>query len=120
VQLIDYAGRALGALSGALAAVLWMLGVWLPGSGMSLTGISFLVALLMALMALFAVIAAVRGHAAVLVVLFVASFFPVGFALLGADHWLRWAGVLNVCYLVAAVLIRLGRRGPSAAQDTAA
>jgi len=104
----------LGAVSGALVAVLWMLGLWLPDSGMALTGINFVVGLLMTLLALFAVIAAVRGHTAALVVVFVASFFPVGLALLGADHWLGWAGRLNVCYLVAAALMWLGgprRRG---------
>ena len=98
-----------------------MLGVWLPESGMALTGINFIVALLMALLGLFAVIAAVRGHAVVLIVLFVASFFPVGAALLTGEHWLAWAGRLNVCYLVAGVLIALGRRRrAAAASDTLA
>ena len=118
-RIVAYAGRALGAVSGALAAVLWMGALWLPESGMVLTGINFVVGLLMALLALFAVIAAVRGHAAALVVLFVASFFPVGLVLLGADHWLGWAGRLNVCYLVAAALMWLGgRRRLGAADDT--
>lgn len=121
MRIVDYAGRALGAVSGALVTVLWMLGLWLPESGVALTGINFVVALLMALLGLFASIAAVRGHVAVLVVLFVASFFPVGVALLGADHWLAWAGRLNVCYLVAAALVRLGRRrSMDTARDTAA
>jgi len=120
VRIVDYAGRALGAMSGALVAVLWILGLWLPESGMALTGINFVVALLMALLALFAVIAAIRGHTAVLIVAFVASFFPVGLALLGGDHWLAWAGRLNVCYLVAAALMWLGRRRRAdTASDTA-
>ena len=120
MRIVDYAGRALGAVSGALVAVLWMLGLWLPESGMALAGINFVVALLMALLGLFAVIAAVRGHAAVLVVVFVASFFPVGLAMLGGDHWLAWAGRLNVCYLVAAALMWLARRRRAdAASDTA-
>lgn len=120
MRIVDYAGRALGAVSGALVTVLWMLGLWLPESGVALTGINFVVALLMALFALFAVIASVRGHATVLLVLFVASFFPVGVTLLGAEHWLAWAGRLNVCYLVAGVLIWLGgRRRPVPAPDRA-
>lgn len=120
-QIADYAGRALGALSGALVSVLWMLGVWLPESGMALTGINFVVALLMALLGLFAAIASVRGHAVVLIVLFVASFFPVGAALITGEHWLSWAGRLNVCYLVAGVLIGWGhRRHAAAAGDTLA
>ncbi|HEX6992549.1 MAG TPA: hypothetical protein VF339_00215 [Gammaproteobacteria bacterium] len=121
MRIVGYAGRGLGAVSGALVALLWTLALWIPESGMALTGINFVVALLMALLGLFAVIAAVREHAAVLLVLFVASFFPVGVALVGADHWLAWAGRLNVCYLVAAALIRLGRRrAMDAARDTAA
>ncbi len=114
-QIVDYAGRALGAMSGALVSGLWMLGIWLPESGMALTGINFVVALLMALLGLFAAIAAVRGHAIVLIVLFVASFFPVGVALLTGEHWLAWAGRLNVCYLVAGALIAWGRRRHAAA-----
>ncbi len=121
MRVVDYAGRGLGAVSGALVALLWTLALWMPESGMALTGINFVVGLLMALLGLFAVIAAVRGHAGVLVVLFVASFFPVGVALAGADHWLAWAGRLDVCYLVAALLIRLGRRrAVDTARDTVA
>lgn len=121
MRIVDGAGRGLGAVSGALVAVLWMLALWMPESGMALTGINFVVALLMALFALFAVIASVRGHATVLLVLFVASFFPVGVTLLGAEHWLAWAGRLNVCYLVAGALIRLGgRRRAEPAPDRAA
>lgn len=121
MRVVDYAGRALGALAGGLVAALWMLGLWLPESGIALSGINFVVALLMALLGLFAVIASLRAHAGVLLVLFVASFFPVGFALLGGEHWLAWAGRLNVCYLVAGVLIWLGRRRRvEAAGDTPA
>ena len=110
MRIVDFVGRGIGAASGAIVAILWMLGVWMPTSGLALTGINFVVALLMALAAIFAVIASIRGHAGVLLVVFVASFFPVGVALIGAEHWLRWAGALNVCYLVAAILIWLGRR----------
>jgi hypothetical protein len=118
MRIVDYTGRALGAISGALVSALWMLGVWLPESGMALTGINFVVAMLMALLGLFAAIASIRAHAAVLLIVFVASFFPVGITLLGGEHWLSWAGRLNVCYLVASVLIWLARRrAPQAAGD---
>ncbi|HEX7080956.1 MAG TPA: hypothetical protein VF329_08085 [Gammaproteobacteria bacterium] len=110
MKALDYTGRGLGALAGAAVSVLWVLALWMPSPGVALTGINFVVSLLMALLGLFAVIAAVRGHGTVLLFLFAASFFPVGFALVGADHWLGWAGRLNVCYLVAGLLIRLGRR----------
>lgn len=111
MKALFFAGRALGVVAGAMAAVLWVLAIWLPSSGLTLTGIEFVVALLMALAALFVVIASVHGHSLVLIVAFVASFFPVGFYLLGVDHWLSWAGRLDVCYLLAGGLMWFGRRG---------
>src|SRR5690606_3022625 len=121
MRIVDYAGRAVGAASGAGVAVLWMLGIWVPDTGFELTGINFVVGMLMALFALLAIIASVRGHPAALLVLFVASFLPVGLTLLDADHWLAWIGRLNVGYLLAAALIRLGRRHvkPAAEADAA-
>jgi hypothetical protein len=109
-------GRGIGALAGATVSVLWMLALWLPSSGAMLSGISFVVSLLMALMGLFVVIAALRGHAFVLLFAFVASFFPVGFYLFGVDHWLAWAGRLNLLYLLAGALLWLGRRAAAPQQ----
>ena len=63
MRIVDFVGRGIGAASGAIVAILWMLGVWMPTSGLALTGINFVVALLMALAAIFAVIASIRGHA---------------------------------------------------------
>jgi hypothetical protein len=117
-NLFKWAGRSLGALSGAAVAVLWMLALWLPGSGEMLSGISFVVALLMALIALFVVIASLHGHSLVLVVAFVASFFPIGVHLAGVDHWLSWIGRLNLGYLVAGGLLWLARRAEARAQPS--
>jgi hypothetical protein len=119
LKLFYLAGSVLGALSGAAVAVLWMLALWLPSSGEMLSGISFVVSLLMALIALFVVIASLHGHSVVLIVAFVASFFPIGVHLIGVDHWLSWIGRLNVAYLVAGGLLWLGRRaeGRARAQD---
>jgi hypothetical protein len=104
-------GRALGALSGSLVSLLWMLALWMPTPGLTITGIAFVVALLMAMMALFVVIASIKGHVVVLLVVFVASFFPVGIHLAAVDHWLRWVAILNLCYLAAAAMMWFGRRG---------
>jgi len=111
MRFVDYAGRGIGAISGAMVAVLWMLGLWIPDTGFELTGINFVVGLLMAFLGLLAVIASVRGHPIALVVLFVASFLPVGLALLDADNWIAWIGRLNIAYVLSAALIWLGRRG---------
>ena len=56
-------------------------------------------------LAVFAGIAAVHGHAAVIALAFLASFFPIGVSLLPRDHWLQWVGWLDLGLLVAAVLI---------------
>jgi adenosine/AMP kinase len=82
----------------------------MPAAGIALTGPSFVVGLARAHAALIAVIAAVRGHAAVVMLVFVASFFPVGVVLVTAEHWLRWIGVLDVGLLVAAVGMWLSAR----------
>lgn len=72
------------------------------------------IALLMALAALIATIAAWHGHATVLVVVSFVSFVPIGFALLDADHFLRYAGMMNVVLAIAAGLIAIGRKMESA------
>jgi hypothetical protein len=108
--LVGPAGRGLGALSGAITGVIWVYVIWFPSSGLTLSGVSVLVAGLMALFAIVGVIAAVKAHSTVLFVVFIASFLPIGAYLLGADHWLRSVGVLNVLTLVAVLMIRLSAR----------
>ena len=96
MKAVHLLSRALGAFCGAALALGWLYAVWIPAAGIALTGTSFVVGLALALAALFAAIAAVRGHAVVVMLVFVASFFPVGAVLVTADHWLRWIGVLDV------------------------
>ena len=102
---MDLAGRALGALSGAVTSVLWMYAVWFPSEGISMAGASVAVAWLMALLAVVAVIASVKGHHVVLFIAFLASFLPIGAFLLYVRDWPRWIGILNVVLLLASVLI---------------
>jgi hypothetical protein len=61
-------------------------------------------------LAVFAGIASVHGHAVVIALAFLASFFPIGVSLLPRDHWLQAAGWLDLGLLVAAVLIAATRR----------
>jgi len=68
------------------------------------------VALLLAVLALFAVIASIHGHATIVVLLFLASFFPIGAFLMSADHWLRWVGWVDLGLLLAAGLMWSTRR----------
>lgn len=101
--------RGLGALCGAALAVIWASTFWVPAVGLSLPGTSPIGALMFTVFALFATIASVRGHATVVVLLFLASFFPVGASLIRIDHWLRVVGWLDVGLLVASALLWLTR-----------
>ena len=102
---MELAGRALGALSGAVTSVLWMYAVWFPSPEIKMEGAGVAVAWLMALLAVFAVIASVKGHHVVLFIAFLASFLPVGAFFLYVEDWPRWIGVLNIVLLLAAILI---------------
>jgi len=78
--------------------------MWMPSPPVPLTGIAFFVAMLMAILAIIAAIAAFHGHGIALVVLFFASFFPIGLFLLGVPGWMRVIGVLNLGYLFAGLV----------------
>ena len=104
-KALNMLGRIVGSLTGIVLSVCWVVAMWIPTAGLTLSGISFVVALLMALLALFAMIASMRGHSAVVTLVFLASFFPVGLFLSTADHWLKWVGRLDVGFLVAALLL---------------
>jgi hypothetical protein len=110
LKALNAFGRALGALCGALLSVAWVFALWVPEARLTLSGVSVVVALLLAIFAVFATIASIRGHAAVVVLLFLASFFPIGAYLMPADHWLRWVGWVDLGLLLAAVLIWITRR----------
>jgi hypothetical protein len=103
--LLNMLGRGLGVLSGGIASLCWVVAMWVPAAGLPLTGVSFVVALFLALLALIAAIASVHGHAVVVVLVFLASFFPVGITLISADHWSQWLGWLDLGFLVASALM---------------
>ena len=106
---INAIARALGALCGAALAVIWVFTFWVPAAGLTLPGISVVGALMFTAFAVFATIASLRGHATVVVLLFLASFFPVGASLIRIDHWLRIVGWLDVGLFVASALLWLTR-----------
>jgi hypothetical protein len=107
-------GRALGIVCGAALALAWSFALWVPTAGLTLSGVSFVVALLLAVLALFAVIASWYGHFTVVVLLFIASFFPIGAFLMPTEHWLKWTGWVDLGLLLAAVLMWLSRRAAPA------
>ena len=101
--------RAVGALCGGALAVIWASTFWVPAAGLTLPGTSAIGALMFTAFALFATIASLRGHATVVVLLFLASFFPVGASWIRLDHWLQIVGWLDLGLLVAAALLWLTR-----------
>jgi hypothetical protein len=102
---LNMAGRALGAMCGVAIAAAWAVAIWFPEAGLPLAGITVVVALLMLLLAVVGIIASVHGHALVLIVVFSASFVPVGLMLLDLDNWFRWIGGLNLGFLLAGLLV---------------
>ena len=100
----------MGLVCAAGLASAWAYVLWVPSSGLTLAYLNVVTALFFVVLAVFAGIAAVHGHAAVIAVAFLASFFPIGISLLARDHWLQWVGWLDVGLLVSAVLIWVTRR----------
>jgi hypothetical protein len=104
-KAINWLGRAVGVVCASGLAAAWAFALWVPSGGLTLTGVSVIGALMFLVLALFAGIASVYGHATVVALAFLASFFPIGVSLLPRDHWLQSAGWLDLGLLVAAVLI---------------
>lgn len=108
--LLILIGRILGLIASGLACVIWVLTAYglvdLPPLG----GPSLIVALLMLFLAIIAMTAAWHGHGMALMVLFFASFFPVGLYLLGTPGWFQMIGIANIGFLIAGFIIHQGRK----------
>jgi len=103
-RFIQSFGKFTGVVSGVAVCVLWNIAMWFPSPELPLSGVSFAVALLMAMLGIIVAIASIKGHAITLIVLFVASFFPIGLYLLGVPTWIRVIGILNFGYLIAGLI----------------
>ena len=106
---INWLGRLVGLVCSAALASAWAYVLWVPAAGLTLSNFNVVTALLFLVLALFAGIAAVHGHAAVIALTFLASFFPIGVSLLARDHWLQWVGWLDLGLLASAILIWVSR-----------
>jgi len=104
-KAINWVGRILGMLCAAALAISWAYTLWVPAAGLALHGVSVIMALALVAFAVFAGIASAYGHAVVLVLFFLASYFPIGAFLMGTDHWLKWVGWGDLGLLAAAVLL---------------
>jgi hypothetical protein len=108
--LASIGGRAIGVLAGGITAALWVAIIWFPVGGFMLDGIGVAVGAMMAVFGLIAAIAAWHGHASVVFVCFVASFFGVGAFALNVNHWFRIFGVLDLLLLLASAMIWFAAR----------
>lgn len=98
-------GRAVGMLAGGVTTALWVALIYVEVGGFRLDGIGVVVGAMMGLFGLFAAIASWHGHAPVVFVCFVASFFGVGAFALNVDHWFRIFGVLDLLLLAASAMM---------------
>ena len=105
-KAVNWIGRIVGVLCAAALAAAWAVALWVPTAGLTLPGVSSAVAVAFLAFALFAGVASAYGHAVVVVLLFLASFFPVGSQfLLQTGHWVRWVGWGDLGLLAAAGLM---------------
>jgi hypothetical protein len=105
LQALNWFARGFGILCALAASGAWAFALWVPTAGLTLTGVSVVMALVLVAFAVFAAIACAYGHTVVVALLFLASFFPIGAFLLTTDHWLRYVGWLDLGLLVATVLM---------------
>lgn len=98
-------GKNIGAISGAGAALLWVVLMWDPSTAWNNAGIALGITMLMLVLCIMAIVASWKGNGIFLIVLYVVSFFPIGAYLWTVEHWIRWIGAFNVGFLVAGILI---------------
>ena len=103
-KTIQLVGKYTGMLSGIGSCAAWTFAMWTPTPPLPLIGFAFFVALLMALIGILAAIASFHGHGIALIVLFFASFFPIGLFMLDEPSWMRVIGFLNLGYLIAGLV----------------
>lgn len=105
LRTLNWLARGLGVLCALVLSGAWTFVLWVPAAGLTLSGVSVVMALLLVVFAVFAGVASAYGHAVVVALLFLASFFPIGAFLLPTDHWLRYVGWVDLGLLLSAALM---------------
>lgn len=103
-RAINWLGRVLGMVSGGGLALAWAFALWVPAAKLS-AGVSVITALALVAFAVFAAIASAYGHAVVVFLFFLASFFPIGATFLIQPDWHKWVGWGDLALLGAAILM---------------
>lgn len=110
MQWLRLAGRGIGFVAGAVAAVLWISIMWFEIGGFKLEGFAVGWGAFMALVSLVAAVAAWNGHAGIVFLGFVVLFFGVGWFSLNVENWFRIFGLLDLFLLLASVMIWVSAR----------
>ena len=117
--LLRTAARLAGGLISAATALIWLGVLWLPSERDVLGHFGVVGAVVMLFFAIMGVIAAHRGHANLMLGMFLAAFLPIGaFMLYTTETMYRWLGLLNLAYLLMAIVVRVTRPRGSASSDT--
>jgi hypothetical protein len=104
-------GRVAGLLASLLTSSLWLVFLFsAPAVESGASTATFFVVLLMVGIATLGVLAAWRGRPYLMLVVFVFTFFPMGFYLLGTPGIYRWIGMFDFLFLVSGVLMVWGAR----------
>ena len=108
------AAQLLGAAISGATALIWLGVLWLPSEREVLGHFGVVGAAVMLFIAILGVIAALRGHGNLMLAMFLAAFLPVGaFMLWTTAPMYRLLGLLNLCYLVTAFIVRSSGRSAS-------
>jgi hypothetical protein len=111
-EFIYLLGKNIGALSGAAVALLWIAAMWDPTMDWNNAGVSLGIAFLMSVVAIVVVLASWRGHGIFVIILFLLSFYPIGYYLWTVPHWIRWIGAFNIGFLIAGLMVWLAKPYP--------
>lgn len=112
-RVLRIGAQAFGAVVSALTGLIWLAVLWLPSERDVLGHFGVVGAAIMLFIAILGVLAAHRGHANLMIGMFLAAFLPIGaFMLWTTQPMYRWLGLLNLLYFAAAILVRVTRPAP--------
>jgi uncharacterized membrane protein YqjE len=104
-------GQVFGAIVSSVTALIWLAVLWLPSEREVLGHFGVVGAVVMLFVAILGVLSAHRGHGNFMLAMFLAAFLPIGaYMLWTTQPMYRWLGLLNLLYLVAAIVVRSTRR----------
>jgi hypothetical protein len=109
-RVVRMVAQTFGAIVSGITGLIWLAVLWLPSEREVLGHFGVVGAAVMLFIAILGVLAAHRGHANLMMGMFLAAFLPIGaYMLWTTQPMYRWLGLLNLMYLGAAVVVRVTR-----------